>query len=808
VRRRRGAPPVLALSVPARPILAPPVLASPASALRVPASPVLALFALAILLAPVGESIAQTSQPSIRASATRTRASPPGVRAPQAIERSRDDAYLRSCAPCHGAELRGGETGPALIGRAFQQRWSSVSPGALDEFVRHTMPPSSPGKLSPAEYTAALAHIRRANGWLVPQSEETGAGAASSSGLVEWLDNRGDLASTSYSALEQINRDNVSKLRIAWVWKSDNFGPTPEYYFRATPLMADGVLYTSAGIRRDVVAIDAETGETLWMFRLDEGERGATAPRRSSGRGVAYWRSRRRGEPSRVLTITPGFQLVALDARTGRPIPTFGHGGIVDLKVGLPRVKELPKMSPGSSSPPVVVGDVVVVGVAFAASAAPPSKRGVPGWVRGYDVRTGALKWTFHTVPQEHDLGAKSWLQGSWQYTGNTGVWSPFSADIRRGYIYLPVEPATSDFYGAERPGDNLFSDSLVCVDARTGKRVWHYQIVRHDIWDYDLPAPPVLADITVAGEKIPAVVQVTKMGLAFVFNRVTGKPVWPIEERPVPQSDVPGEKTSATQPFPTRPAPFEPQGLHNEDVIDFTPQLKREALEILSRYRYGAPYIPPSIVDPEGKGNLGTLLRPCLSGGANWQGAALDPSTNILYVSSISSVCPVGLRQDPSISKLRYIGAYGEGFPKGSLGGPDGLPLIKPPWGRITAIDLNTGNTVWVIPSSETPEWARHNPALAGIDLKRTGAFDQVGLLVTKTLLFAGEGSGLYRAGGGGNQFYAYDKSTGAIIHQLTLPANQSGVPMTYEVDGRQYIVVAVGARNIPGEIVALTLP
>ncbi len=728
--------------------------------------------------------------------------------APRAHAQSHDDAYLRSCAPCHGAELRGGETGPALIGQAFQQRWSALAPAALDEFVRRTMPPSAPGSLSPADYAGALAHIRRANGWFVPQSAETqglktGAGPG---GMVEWLYNRGNLASTNYSPLDQINRSNVSRLRIAWRWKSDNFGPTPEFYFRVTPLMADGVLYTTAGLRRDVVAIDATTGETLWMFRLDEGERGAIAPRRSSGRGVAYWRSRRRGEPSRILTITPGFQLVALDARTGRPVPTFGRRGIVDLKAGLPRVAELPKMTPGSSSPPVVVGDVVVVGVAFAAGGAPPSKRGVPGWVRGYDVHTGALKWTFHTVPQGHELGADTWLEKSWQYSGNTGVWAPFSADAARGYVYLPVEPATADFYGGDRPGNDLFSDSLVCVDARTGKRVWHYQIVHHDIWDYDLPAPPVLADITVAGHEIPAVVQVTKMGLAFVFDRVTGKPVWPIEERPVPQSDVPGERTSATQPFPTRPAPFEPQGLRREDLIDFTPELKRQALEIVSHYRFGVPYMPPSIVDPEK--NLGTLLRPCLSGGANWQGAALDPTTDILYVSSISSVCPVGLRQDRTISQMRYIGAYGEGFPKGSLGGPDGLPLIKPPWGRITAIDLNTGETRWVIPNSRTPEWARRNPALAGVELSRTGSFDQVGLLVTKTLLFAGEGSGLYRAGGGGNQFYAYDKATGAIVHQLTLPANQSGVPMTYEVDGRQYIVVAVGAKNVPGELVALTLP
>jgi quinoprotein glucose dehydrogenase len=554
------------------------------------------------------------------------------------------------------------------------------------------------------------------------------------------------------------------------------------------------------------VAIDAVSGETLWMYRLDEGERGAIAPRRNSGRGVAYWRSTNPSEPSRILTVTPGFQLIALDARTGQPIAAFGKQGIVDLKEGLPRVNELPKTPPGSSSPPVVVGDVVVVGVAFSAGGAPPSRVAVPGWVRAYDARTGALRWAFHTVPQAGDVGTETWLDNSWQYTGNTGVWAPFSADAARGYVYLPVEAPTADFYGGHRPGNNLFSDALVCIDANSGRRVWHYQIVHHDIWDYDLPAPPVLVDITVAGKKIPAVVQVTKMGLAFVFDRVTGKPVWPIKERPVPQSDVPGERTSATQPFPTKPAPFEPQGLRLEDVIDFTPEIKRQALEIVSHYRFGPPYMPPSVVE-EGK-NLGTLLRPSLSGGANWQGAAVDPETGILYVSSISSTSPIGLRQDPKISDMRYIGAYGEGFPNGSLGGPYGLPLIKPPWGRITAINLNSGAHLWVVANSETPEWVRNNPALAGITIPRTGSFDQVGLLVTKTLLFAGEGSGLWRAGGGGNKFYAYDKASGAMLHELTLPANQSGVPMTYEIDGRQYIVVAVGAKNFPGELIALTLP
>ena len=714
-----------------------------------------------------------------------------------------DDAYLRTCAACHGPELRGGEAGPALIGTAFQQKWAGIPAELLERFTKGSMPPTNPGGLSNQDYAAAVARIRRANGWATPESS-----VASAADLrpVEWLNNRGDAASTSYSPLDQINRDNVSKLRIAWRWKSENFGPTPEYYFRATPLMANGVLYTTAGVRRTVVAIDATTGETLWIYRLDEGLRGTSAPRRSSGRGVAYWRSTLAAEPSRVFNISPGFQLVSLDARTGLPTPGFGTGGIVDLKKGLPRAEDLDSSSVGSSSPPVIVGDVVVVGVSFSAGGAPRSKVAIPGYVRGFDARTGALLWTFHTVAQAGEVGNDTWEQDSWRYTGNTGVWAPFTADVERGYVYLPVEAATGDFYGGHRHGNNLFSDSLVCVDARTGQRIWHYQIIHHDIWDYDLPAPPVLADITVAGERIAAVVQVTKTGYAFVFNRITGKPVWPINEQRVPQSDVPGEKTSPTQPIPSLPLPFEPQGLKDADLIDFTPAMKQEAREIISHYRYGAAFQPPSVV-VEGK-NLGSLLRPNISGGANWPGAALDPESGMLYVSSISTVGPIGLRQDPSISDMRYIGAYGEGFPHGSLGGPSGLPLIRPPWGRITAIDLNSGRHAWMVPNADTPEWARNNPALAGITLPRTGSFDQVGLLVTKSLLIAGEGSGLWRAGGGGNKLRALDKATGETLGEFTLPANQSGVPMTYLLDGRQYIVVAVGARGSPGELVALTLP
>ncbi|MEP7312650.1 MAG: PQQ-binding-like beta-propeller repeat protein [Pseudomonadota bacterium] len=723
--------------------------------------------------------------------------------APLVARAQADDAYSRSCAACHGPELRGGETGPALIGSAFQQKWSTATAEVMELFTRASMPPTNPGTLSNLDYASAVARIRVANGWPVAAATEAPAAAVPP---VEWLHNRGDLASTSYSPLAQIDRDNVGKLKIAWRWKSDNFGPTPEYYYRATPVMADGVLYTTAGVRRNVVAIDAVSGETLWMYRLDEGSRGNGAPRRSSGRGVAYWRSTVPGEASRIYSISPGFQLIALDARTGRLIPGFGSSGLVDLKRGLPRADEPGRAQPGSSSPPVIVGDIIVVGVAFAAGGAPKSKVGIPGYVRGYDLRTGALKWTFNTIPQKGEFGNDTWEDESWSYTGNTGVWTPFTADAKLGYVYLPVEAATGDFYGGHRHGDNLFSDSLICLDASTGKRVWHFQTLHHDIWDYDLPAPPVLADITVAGKRIPAIVQVTKTGFAFVFDRVTGKPVWPIKELRVPQTDVPGEKTAATQPFPSLPVPFETQGLRDEDLIDFTPELKAQALAIVKQYRYGPLYIPPSEVVP-GK-NLGTLIRPNLSGGANWQGAALDPETGLLYVSSISTVGPIGLKQDAKISDMRYIGTYGEGFPQGSLGGPSGLPLVKPPWGRITAIDLNSGKHAWMVPNSDTPDWARNNPALAGITLPRTGSFDQVGLLVTKTLLFSGEGSGLWRAGGGGNKLRAHDKGTGAMLWEFTLPANQSGVPMTYQVDGKQYIVVAVGARGAPGELVALTLP
>ncbi len=405
----------------------------------------------------------------------------------------------------------------------------------------------------------------------------------------DWRYYGGDPGSTKYSPLDRINAANVKNLRIAWRWKADNFGADPEYNLQATPLAVNGILYTTAGTRRSVVAIDGATGETLWMFRLDEGDRGRAAPRRNH-RGVSYWTDGRGDE--RILYITPGYQLIALNAKTGDPIPAFGKNGAVDLFDELdttrPRDGQI-----GASSPPMIVRNVAIVGSALPASAG-RDRRNVPGHVRGYDVRTGKRLWTFHTIPRPGEFGNDTWQNDSWSFVGNTAVWAPMSADEELGYVYLPVETPTNDTYGGHRPGNNLFAETLVCLDATTGKRVWHFQFVHHGIWDYDIPAPPILLDVTVNGKPIKAVAQVTKQAFTYVFDRVTGRPVWPIEERPVPQSDVPDERTAATQPFPTRPPPFDRQGVTEDDLIDFTPELKAEALKMASEYKLGPLFTPP----------------------------------------------------------------------------------------------------------------------------------------------------------------------------------------------------------------------
>jgi quinoprotein glucose dehydrogenase len=643
----------------------------------------------------------------------------------------------------------------------------------------------------------------------------------------DWRFYGGDAGSTKYSPLDRINAANVKDLRIAWRWKADNFGPDPEYNLQATPLAINGILYTTAGTRRHVVAIDGATGETLWMFRLDEGDRGRAAPRRNH-RGVSYWTDGRGDE--RILYITPGYQLIALNAKTGDPIPSFGRDGRVDLFDELdttrPRDGQI-----GASSPPMIVRNVAIVGSALPASAG-RDRRNVPGHVRGYDVRTGKRLWTFHTIPRPGEFGNETWQNDSWSFVGNTAVWAPMSADEELGYVYLPVETPTNDTYGGHRPGDNLFAESLVCLDAATGKRIWHFQFVHHGIWDYDTPAPPILLDITVGGKPIKAVAQVTKQAFTYVFDRATGRPVWPIEERPVLQSDVPGERTAPTQPFPTKPPPFDRQGVTEADLIDFTPELKAEALKMASEYKLGPLFTPPIVA---GTGGLrGTLMLPNMTGGANWQGGAADPETGMLYVSSGTSVSQMTLNADnvgvepkplppPGTPGAAPAGGRGAGAAPGGgpaagrggqppgprMFGPQGLPIIKPPYGRIVAMNLNTGDHAWTVANGEAPDWIKNHPALKGVQLPRTGRYEHVGLLVTRSLLFAGEGSGLFAVppGSGGPMFRAHDKKTGDIVAEFKLPANQSGIPMTYLAGGKQYIVVAVGAVGTPAEFVALTV-
>ena len=612
----------------------------------------------------------------------------------------------------------------------------------------------------------------------------------------EWPVNGGDLGSTRYTPLDQINASNVSDLEIAWRWSARNFGPVPENNYRTTPIMVGGVLYATAGSRRAVVAIDAVTGETLWVYRIDEGERGALAPRVNSGRGVAYWDGGGVEEP-RIYYITPGYRLIALDTITGHPVSGFADNGVLDLMESL-RIPEVvnPIGTIGSSSPPVIVDNVVIVGSAHVSGRNQPTPENIPGDIRGFDVRTGELLWRFNVVPADGEPGAETWENGSNNYSGNAGVWTMFSADHESGIVYLPTEASTHDWYGGHRLGDNLYSSSVVALDAHTGERLWHFQLVHHDVWDFDNPAAPILVDIEVDGRVIPAVAQITKQGWVYVFNRVTGEPVWPIEERPVPtDTNVPGERLSPTQPVPSRPPAYTRQGLTEDDLIDFTPALRRQALALLEELRFGPIFTPIEISDPN-NGYRGTVMLPRSTGGGNWEGGAVDPDTGILYVTSQNSAAVEGLLPPAEGITVDYMLMSRETLTV------DGLPAIKPPYGQISAIDLNRGEMLWQIANADTPEEIANHPALAGVELGRTGHAYRVGLLVTRTLLFSGEGVG------GRPIFRAHDKATGEILAEIELPAAQTGLPMSYMVDGIQYIVFAIAAEEHPAELIALRLP
>ena len=604
----------------------------------------------------------------------------------------------------------------------------------------------------------------------------------------QWRSYGGDDGrSTKYAPLDQIDATNVGRLTIAWRRAAvDPRLPVPGYAgfgFQSTPLKVGEVLFASNTIGL-VEAFDAGTGRTVWV---QEPLEGTEQPLRGRGaRGVAYWAD---GSDERIFAVR-GTLLHALNATTGEPESGFGVGGAVSLKRAATEDRYY------WNSPPAVAGDVVIVG--SSSSDNQPTKEGTAGDVRAFDVRTGALRWTFHVIPHPGEYGEETWENDSNTYSGGANVWMPFTVDQETGYVYLETSTPTGDWYGAHRPGDNLFAESLVCIDGRTGERIWHFQAVHHGLWDYDNPAAPILGDITVEGRTIRAVMLVTKQGFVFTFDRMTGEPVWPIEERSVPSSTAPGERASETQPFPTKPAPFERQGIGTEDLIDFSPEMRAEAVEFVSQYTIGPLFTPPTVVTETNKGTLGL---PSWAGGANWGGGAFDPETGLLYIPSVTAPFKFSLiKADPESDMwVRGPGDY--------IVGPGGLPLVKPPYGRITAIDMNRGEHVWMIANGDGP---RDHELLQHLDLPPLGQGGRVAPLATKTLLFVGEGDEIIVSTppfGGGNRFRAFDKKTGDVVWEIELPAGVTSAPMTYMHEGKQYIVVAIQGREHAPEFVALSL-
>ena len=628
----------------------------------------------------------------------------------------------------------------------------------------------------------------------------------------EWRSYGGDLGGTKYSPLDQIDASNFSDLEIAWRWRSADADLDLEALreihpdlsilsFKATPLMVGGVVYVVTPLRL-AAALDAGTGETRWVHDPDaiRGTRYSINAGNYSSRGLAYWKD---GQEERLYYGTPDGYLLAVDAATGEPASGFGDNGRVDLAAGIPRAGRETTDDQGHpwigiNSPPIVARGVVVTPTSI--SDQPITREQPPGWVRGIDARTGQTRWTFRTVPLADDYGADTWANESWRYSGGANVWAAFSVDEELGYIYLPTGTPTNDYYGGHRPGDNLFAESLVALDIETGQRMWHFQAVHHGVWDYDFPTHPNLVDVTVDGRAIRAIAQVSKQGFTYVFDRVTGEPVWPIEERPVEtDTDLVGEVLAPTQPFPTKPPPFEELGSSIEQLVDFTPELRAMAVEAVRNHRLGGVYSPP-MLSVEG-GLQGTIQRPALFGGANWGGSAVDPETGILYVPSINAYSILKYyTPDDEGANLAYTQG---GFDTPPLM-PQGLPLFKPPYTRMTAIDLNTGDHAWMQPNGDGNR-LRNHPRLRDLDLPPLGGDGRGGPVLTKTLLVSA-----LTAGGtendDGPRLVARDKATGEIVGSVDLPGGAIGTPMTYLHEGRQYIALTVGGE-VP-ELVAFALP
>lgn len=632
-----------------------------------------------------------------------------------------------------------------------------------------------------------------------PETGGTAGGDPVASSLVtpydatEWKYWGGDAGQTRYAPLNQINRETVNRLKIAWRWSADTSGDASSSNYKSTPLLDDGVLYMP-WVNHGMAAIDAGTGKTIWTFEpqpADIGGRGGSLAPRS----LAYWTD---GTEKRLFHNSADGRLIAVDAKTGKPALEFGRNGSINLREGV--IEGTPVTDVSSVSPALVVGDIVVAQVIVAGGR---NKESAPGYIRGFDVRTGKEVWKFDPVPKPGQTGAETWEDGSNLYTGAAGAWAMMSADPELGYVYIPHETPTNEFYGGQRPGNGLFGESIVALNAATGKLVWYYQIIHHGIWDYDLPAAPILHDIRKDGKVIKAVTVLTKQGLTFVFDRKTGEPVWPIEERAVPKSPIPGEKASPTQPFPTLPEPMLRLGYSDEDLIDFTPELRAEGKKIADQYTKGELYTAPTEITPT---NKGTWLFPGTGGGPNWNGAAFDPETNMLYTPLRLKPQFAGLRKgDPATTNMHYYGGGG-GAP---ITGPRGLPIMKPPYSVLVATDMGTGKHSWRIPIGDADDSVKKHPALQGLglDFASMGKFDvRPSPLLTKEIFFLGE-SGNIGGGSGGPMFRAYDKRDGKVVWETEMPTLVTGAPMTYELNGRQYVVVAVSKRGAPAELVALTL-
>ena len=608
-----------------------------------------------------------------------------------------------------------------------------------------------------------------------------------------WPAHGGDPGHQQYSPLAQIHRGNVTSLQVAWTYRSGGASPENRSQIQCNPIVVGGVLYaTSPAIR--VFALDAATGRELWTF--DPFATGSSAAAHALGvnRGVVYWA---KGGDRRIL-FTAGQRLFALDAATGKPVPGFGAGGSVSLLDGLGR--DVTGLYVLSNTPGALYQDLLILGTRV--SEGPGAS--APGHVRAYDVRTGRIAWVFHTIPHPGELGHDTWPADAWERAGGANAWTAITVDEERGLVFLPTGSAAFDFWGGNRLGANLFANCLLALRAATGERVWHYQLVHHGLWDYDTPAAPTLIDITVGGKPIKAVAQVTKQAFVYVFDRVTGQPVWPIEEQPVPASNVPGENASKTQPFPTRPAPIDIQGVRDEDLIDLTPEIHKEAKDIVAKYDHGALFTPPS--------ERGTVQVPGVAGGGNWAGAAIDPESGMLYVGTYRLPFVVTVRRPgPGESRYDFIGEFRY------LPGPRGLPLLKPPFGSMLAIDMNSGDHRWRIPVGR----AELIPTIQQLGIhERLGFPTRSWALITKTVMIVVQSGyfGAPRLSAGGtrriadlNNFdphlWVYDKTSGEMLAEIVLPANAVGAPMTYMAGGKQFIVFSVGGGPLVEELIAVSL-